>query len=556
MKDSRSLKTEHTIYHQQTSGNNSSGGGQIIDMDLVGNVVAVCSLGPAMTASQTVKLFDIRTMKHMDSITLPTMDAAPSYLAFHPKETGTLLMLSQSCQLSSTTLAEPSKIHTQTLDTLGQMCVGLSVSSSGDLVAVSDTAGCIRVLESGRFANSDLTPVVNKSSLPVELATPITPADRVTVSDTDPLNKIGMPYYDELLLSSVWPAKYTVTVGVAPVPVDPGIIENMKMIDFVGYAPNLLHGKRHRNQVQFASSSGGLSRSHGKRSVSEPKFRHEKERDSLLLRSGHNDTFSSDSLSLSAGMPDHYRKVEIKYSRFGVEDFDFGFFNQTRFGGLETHIANSYCNALLQTMFFTEPLRKIVTHHVVSDYCKKEFCLSCEIAFLMRMLEDANGLNCHASNFLRAFGTIPQGVSRNFIFLTSVVEALGLLEPPQPSPTTPYTQIIQSFNRFIYEKLNQECSAPHSQSNPVCVKDDQWCDVKTSMVQQVFGVRLKSSSQCTVCHHEVVREQGPFSVDLVYPRKSSMSSPSKNETRTFSDVMENSFLRSSETKGNIKIIMF
>jgi PAB-dependent poly(A)-specific ribonuclease subunit 2 len=24
-------------------------------------------------------------------------------------------------------------------------------------------------------------------------------------------------------------------------------------------------------------------------------------------------------------MPSHYRKVEIKYSRFGVEDFDFGF---------------------------------------------------------------------------------------------------------------------------------------------------------------------------------------------------------------------------------------
>jgi PAB-dependent poly(A)-specific ribonuclease subunit 2 len=25
-----------------------------------------------------------------------------------------------------------------------------------------------------------------------------------------------------------------------------------------------------------------------------------------------------------AQMPKHYRKVEIKYSRFGVEDFDFG----------------------------------------------------------------------------------------------------------------------------------------------------------------------------------------------------------------------------------------
>jgi len=49
-------------------------------------------------------------------------------------------------------------------------------------------------------------------------------------------------------------------------------------------------------------------------------------------------------------VPKRYQRVEIKYSKLGVEDFDFRYYNKTNFAGLETHIPNAYCNGLLQVV--------------------------------------------------------------------------------------------------------------------------------------------------------------------------------------------------------------
>ena len=47
-------------------------------------------------------------------------------------------------------------------------------------------------------------------------------------------------------------------------------------------------------------------------------------------------------------VPKSYGRVEIVYSKMGIEGFDFQHYNKASFAGLEIHIPNAYCNAMLQ----------------------------------------------------------------------------------------------------------------------------------------------------------------------------------------------------------------
>ena len=159
-----------------------------------------------------------------------------------------------------------------------------------------------------------------------------------------------MPYYDTPLLSLL-PTHMTAkhTASHRRVPIDPQVMTSAKTVDFVGYAtyPPHLRSVGRRNQARTA----GNSRTAGRVGVDAPMFRSERERAEAKRRRDHGEDVShppaslrsrlqrSDSMyqqakaeeepeeeqSMDDKMPKYYRRVEIKYSRFGIEDFDFAY---------------------------------------------------------------------------------------------------------------------------------------------------------------------------------------------------------------------------------------
>ena len=119
-------------------------------------------------------------------------------------------------------------------------------------------------------------------------------------------------------------------------------------------------------------------------------------------------------------VPYPYHRVGIKYSKFGIEDFDFGYdslcrcklelsdivsryYNKTSYSGLETDIPNSYANSLIQLLHYCIPIRRLGKSHITTS-CRTEHCLLCEFGFVARMLEDAQGINVQARNFCVTVG--------------------------------------------------------------------------------------------------------------------------------------------------------
>lgn len=137
------------------------------------------------------------------------------------------------------------------------------------------------------------------------------------------LNSVGMPYYREQLLSA-WPSHMIFEVG-APTPkIDPQLLSTLKIMDWGACGRNTRTIRR--NQVDHTRTP---ENSIG--SLQAPKFLSEKARESANdSSSGRRISDVADALglaelsSLKAEVPAMYRNVEIKYSKFGVDDFDFG----------------------------------------------------------------------------------------------------------------------------------------------------------------------------------------------------------------------------------------
>lgn len=132
-----------------------------------------------------------------------------------------------------------------------------------------------------------------------------------------------MPYYRDTLLSA-WPPTVS-EVGAPPVKFDPQFLDTLAHAEFGFYGHNS-RGLR-RNQVEKAKKTD-KSIAPG---IQAPKFLSEKARESANASGSPpsearaEDVITNFASSSNSEVPVMYRNVEIKYSKFGVDDFDFGY---------------------------------------------------------------------------------------------------------------------------------------------------------------------------------------------------------------------------------------
>jgi PAB-dependent poly(A)-specific ribonuclease subunit 2 len=474
--------------------------GGILDLDAEGNMLVTCghSIRTGSSISDPfVKCFDFRMMRSLAPL---AFNQGPCCLKIHPKIPSLLLTCTQNGQFQSSWLDGRLESPQLSSIALPGFISCMALSSTGEFVAVGDQTGHLHVkyaLEQSR---------VNNYAAPIEYLDSSQNFYQEKVKElkeTDPLSLIGLPYYNEKLLSA-WPSQLYFQIG-KPTPKIPlEISQNMKRIDFVGYAPNPKTLKR--NQI--------LALSFTNQGSSTPKFRSQVQREKLLL--GKHETPLSSQVSssdvLHSLIPFYYQKVDIKYSKFGIEDFDFSFYNKTPFGGLENHLTNEYCNSLLQVLFFNKPLRHVCKAHL-GVTCSLTVCLTCELGFLFKMLETAHGLNCQASNFLKSFSLIPQA------------HALGLLEPERPSEPIFYGKFVQKLNRFLLEQLSREEETSFQpeqkqQKQHQQIQQSSLQKAKQTTISKLFGHPMTSITTCQ-CGQEQTRDISPFVIDLIYVKSAS-----------------------------------
>lgn len=131
-----------------------------------------------------------------------------------------------------------------------------------------------------------------------------------------------MPHYREKLFS-YWPNDQIYEVGHPTPKVDPDIHNTMIAVQ-IGYRARNPR-KTLRNQVQEV-----LSNDSDELTIAAPKFLSEKTKEPETPTSSERRISDAEALinaalagSTKAEVPLMYRNVEIKYSKFGVDDFDF-----------------------------------------------------------------------------------------------------------------------------------------------------------------------------------------------------------------------------------------
>ena len=401
--------------------------GTLSDFDMNGHYLVTCGFarrhGNMQAVDRFLMVYDLRILRSINPIQCLVEPCQLRFLQASELSSDKIVVMSAcgQVQLVDTVDVDNTKMDVFQLDTQGGMALSMDISLSNQCLGFGDENSTISV-----FSKADLVeqPVFNVCPRETEFADHLPSFPHMDIDDPKAIySSIPLPHLppdQTSYASDNWPVRF-MKEAYRPVPeVNPQLLELMKIVGTIGYAPNNCNMKRNFIPEYYKKN--------------ERETHHDYDQ-------GHDNKDAA--AALKSSVPKRYKKTEIKIGKMGQDDFDFDQYNKTSFCGLEASLPNSYCNAMLQTLYFTEKLRIIILNH----FCSRESCLACELSYLFHMLDSGHGIPCQPANFLRALRTIPETSALGLIFS----EASSMSKANVP-------RLIQSWNRFILHQIHLQCT--------------------------------------------------------------------------------------------------
>lgn len=495
--------------------------GFLLDMDVQGNYVATCgySLRPKRFHSGPndflvdllVNIYDLRMMRSLPPIPFP---AGASFIRFHPKLPNIMIIASTTGQIQLVDIYDQLNVFMYQADLTGgntlssttaptsSFLANLDISENGEFMCFSDGFLNLHLWSFNNAANK------NFLNFPSPLEQPDVPSQQhapVAVDEQAPLSSVGMPYYKEFLLSNyATDLVFDKELLKLPVEVDPALLEldaglramnrpRFMPYDRAKYGPRNLYRPYEplKETKNGASTTGKNTKPHllrkfiSERNISTNSLSKTVSNGSTDLAdlpnhssNDNNDAYNdSDNASTNNSnddifqykvyesykpnkVPNCYTKLQIQYSKFGVADFDFDYYNKStlRLSGLENHLDNSYINALLQVYRYSPAFYNSVVRSIMPEWLPNDEQLLLEgknpqgtsilneLGYLFDMMYKANGKNVKIANFSEVLN---QNSAARQQGLVNVDEGRTLSAPD-------LQKLIIGFNKFLVETVNSD----------------------------------------------------------------------------------------------------
>ncbi|SCW00499.1 LAFE_0C05534g1_1 [Lachancea fermentati] len=405
-----------------------------------------------------VNVFDLRMMSQLTPVAFshdgnfgnPNSGGA-DFVHLHPVLPTVMAVASSSGTFDFIDLANPT-LRSQYCHPC-QSISQFELSPSGDYIAFIEHDNNINM-----WSRSNGMTGFSSSSVPLDYPDFVDNdmlAKKISIDDDSyPLSSVGMPYYNEKLLSA-WSQVVFRSSGTIPRKIDASFTSATCAIS------------------NRASSSFPLlpynKLKYGRRNVTRP-YRSIRERKKKLLTT---DEDGSDKEELRRYRPSNgfevppaYTKMQMVYGKYGVEDFDFKAFNNTEHSGLESDTDLAYTNAILQMYRFVPEVYNFVVS-CLKDEDFAEDSLLTELGYLYDMMVKAKGIVCRSINFQEAvasnFAAKSIGLVTDSICDDAVeaVETLAIRDEDAGIVGNSYEVVAgstlpQKFNEFLLSKIISE----------------------------------------------------------------------------------------------------